>query len=152
MNLIEIHSSTPDDTRALGRLMAALLTAGDVLLLSGSLGSGKTCLASGIAEGLGIGDRVLSPTFVIVREYRDGFLPLYHADVYRLHSMVEFEDLELVERADDGVLLVEWGEAVERWVPSDHLSVDIAVAGDETRTIMIVPHGSWAERDLEVLT
>lgn len=149
--MIEIRTSHPDETLAFGRMLAAVLTAGDVVLLSGRLGSGKTCLASGIADGLGVSEPVVSPTFVIVREYRDGFLPLYHADVYRLTTMVEFEDLELVERAEDGVLLVEWGEAVERWLPADHLSVDMTVAPDDVRTIRLVPRGSWADRDLEVI-
>jgi tRNA threonylcarbamoyladenosine biosynthesis protein TsaE len=149
--MIEVHTTTPDETLAFGRLMAAMLTAGDVVLLSGRLGSGKTCLASGIADGLGIAEQVVSPSFLIVRQYRDGFLPLYHADVYRLSSMVEFEDLELVEQAEDGVLLVEWGEAVERWVPPDHLSVDIVVEPDESRTVRLVPRGEWMKRDLEVL-
>lgn len=149
--MIEVRTMNGDETLALGRLLAAMLTAGDVILLSGRLGSGKTCLASGIAEGLGVAQRVVSPSFVIVREYRDGFLPVYHADVYRLSSMIEFEDLELVAQADDGVLLIEWGEAVERWLPVDHLSIDIAVDDDESRSIRLTGHGQWAGRDLSVV-
>ena len=92
--MLEVRTLSPNDTLALGRRLAALLHAGDLVLLSGRLGSGKTLFVSGLAQGLGIEERVLSPSFVIVKIYEDGFVPLVHADVYRLGSMAEFDDLE----------------------------------------------------------
>ena len=104
---LDITTSSPDETLALGRKFAALLTVGDIVLLSGRLGSGKTLFVAGVGEGLGIPDRITSPSFVISRIYRDGFLPMVHADVYRLGSIAEFEDLELTDDSGDGVLFIE---------------------------------------------
>ncbi len=150
MNL-QISTHSPADTLALGRRFAAVLTAGDVVLLSGRLGSGKTLFAAGIAEGLGITERITSPTFVISRIYRDGFLPLVHADVYRLGTLAEFEDLELPDDAEAGVLLIEWGDAVAAGLGDSHLVVHIDVEREE-RIFTFMPQGSWIERSLEMLT
>lgn len=127
-----------------------MLTAGDTVVLSGRLGTGKTLFASGVASGLGITAQITSPTFVIERVYRDGFLPLIHADVYRLGSFGEFEDLELADEGRDGAVLIEWGDAIEGSLPADHLVVHFEIQG-ENRSISFQPHGSWAERDLGVL-
>lgn len=150
MNL-EILTTSEAETLALGRRLAAVLTAGDTIVLSGRLGAGKTLLASGIAEGLGIEDRVTSPSFVISRIYRDGFLPLVHADVYRLGSVAEFEDLELPDDATDGVLVIEWGDTVAESLGPDHLVVHIDIEGPERR-FTFTPNGTWADRSLEMLT
>ncbi len=147
---IVVTAASPADTLAVARRLASLLRPGDVVLLTGRLGAGKTLFAGGVAEGLGVTDRVVSPTFVLVRRY-EGFLPIYHADVYRLGSMGEFEDLDLPDTAADGVLLVEWGEAVAAAVPADHLVVAIDVADDTTRTLTFSPQGAWRERRLEEL-
>lgn len=149
--MIEIRTTSPDETLALGRLLATHLATGDVILLSGRLGCGKTVLAAGIAEGLGVEQPIVSPSFVIVRSYLDGFLPLFHADVYRLGSMAEFDDLELVDAARQGVLLIEWGEAVGAGVPEDHLLVRMVVDEDERRLIRFYPAGSWEQRQLELV-
>ena len=146
-----VTTTSPDETRAVGRRLAGLLRAGDVVLLAGRLGSGKTVFVSGIADGLGVEDQITSPTFVLVHEHR-GFLPLIHADVYRLGSSAEFDDLELPEAAEDGVLVVEWGTAIESAVPDDHLVVEITMIGDEERRIDLEPVGSWAARPLEEVT
>lgn len=140
----------PDETKALGRKLAALLTAGDVVVLSGDLGCGKTLFVSGIAEGLGIRSAITSPTFLIVKSYRDGFLPLVHADVYRLGSMAEFDDLGMFDRHVDGAVVIEWGEAVSDALPDERLVVSFEVVGD-ARTIVFEPMGGWAGRDLGVL-
>lgn len=150
MNL-QISTHSPADTLALGRRFAAVLTAGDVVLLSGRLGSGKTLFAAGIAEGLGITDRITSPSFVISRIHRDGFLPLVHADVYRLGTQAEFDDLELPDDAADGVLLIEWGNTVVAGLGESHLVVRIDVE-HEVRVFTFMPQGSWTERSLEMLT
>ena len=148
---LTLTTTSPAETLALGRRLAALLTAGDIVLLSGRLGAGKTLFVSGVAEGLGIEERVTSPTFVISRIYRGGFLTLVHADVYRLGSLAEFEDLELPDDGLDGVVVVEWGEAISKSIGDDHLSIDIAIDGDN-RIFTFRQCGSWAIRSLEVLT
>lgn len=145
-----VTTSTPDETMALGRMLAPLLTAGDVVVLTGHLGAGKTLFAAGIAEGLGIGARVTSPTFLIAKSYRDGFLPLIHADVYRLSSVAEFDDLGLLDAGEDGAVVIEWGEAVADILPDDRLEVMFAMEGDH-RTITFRPCGEWKHRSLEVL-
>jgi tRNA threonylcarbamoyladenosine biosynthesis protein TsaE len=147
--MITTRTRSPEETLALGRRLAALLAPGDVVLLEGRLGTGKTLFASGIAQGLDIAGPVASPTFVIARVYRDGFLPLVHADVYRLTSMLEFEDLDLEDVAASGVLVVEWGEAIEEVVSPDRLLVEIEVAGDDERLFRFIPHGAWQDRRLE---
>ncbi len=147
---IPFVTSHPDETRTLGRKLAALLTAGDVIVLSGRLGSGKTLFVSGIAEGLGIGARITSPTFLIAKSYADGFLPLIHADVYRLGSVAEFADLGLIDSGADGAVVIEWGEAVAEALPEDRLIVSFTMDGD-ARTIVFQPVGGWVARDLGVL-
>jgi tRNA threonylcarbamoyladenosine biosynthesis protein TsaE len=147
--MITTRTDTPAETLALGRRIASVLGPGDVVLLGGRLGTGKTLLTAGIAEGLGITDPIVSPTFVIARVYADGFLPLVHADVYRLGSILEFEDLDLEETAASGVLVIEWGEAVEDAVSEDRLVVEIEIDGETGRRFCLRPHGSWTERPLE---
>ncbi len=147
--MIEVRTDAPSETLALGQRLASILQPGDVLLLSGRLGTGKTLLTGGIAEGLGITVPVASPSFVIARHYDDGFLGLIHADVYRLGSVAEFEDLELEESAADGVLVIEWGEAVSQAVTEDRLDIDIFMEGETGRTFRFIPRGSWSSRSLE---
>jgi tRNA threonylcarbamoyladenosine biosynthesis protein TsaE len=122
-----------------------------VVLLGGGLGVGKTVFASGLAEGLGVDQPVLSPTFVLARHY-DGLLPLVHADIYRVGSWGEIEDLELLPQAAGGVLVVEWGEAAERSFPEDHLLVRLEVVEDDCRTASLIPSGSWLTRPLGEVT
>ncbi len=145
MTAMEVVCPDVGDTMAVGRRLAALLQPGDVVLLAGPLGSGKTVFTAGLAEGLGIDDRVTSPSFVLVRRYR-GFLNLVHADVYRLGSMAELDDLDLDDAAD-GVLVIEWGHAVASGLPSDHLLVTFDVHRGR-RTLQLVPRGSWLRRPL----
>jgi tRNA threonylcarbamoyladenosine biosynthesis protein TsaE len=146
--LIEIACPTESDTRAVAAKLAANLRPGDIILLAGGLGVGKTLFTSGLAVGLGVEEQVLSPSFVLVRQYRSGFLPLVHVDVYRLGSVNEFADLEVLDLAADGVVVIEWGDAVEGQLPEDHLRIDFVVEDDDTRLLRLVPSGSWLERDL----
>ena len=143
--IVEFTSQSPADTLAAGRRMAQLLRPGDIVVLAGRLGSGKTLFASGVAEGLGVEEPVTSPTFVLVRSY-EGFFPLVHADVYRLASFGEFDDLELIDAARDGVVLIEWGNAVETDLPTDHIVVEIEITGEEGRRFRIIPRGATANR------
>ena len=149
--MIEVQCATPDETRAVARRLAPMLRPGDVVVLSGGLGAGKTLFTGGLAVGLGVDEPVVSPSFVLVRRYDSGFLPVIHADVYRLGSLNEFDDLDVLEMAAEGVLVIEWGDAVEAMVPDDHLRVGFAVSDDESRTLSFVPSGTWTERDLEGL-
>jgi tRNA threonylcarbamoyladenosine biosynthesis protein TsaE len=148
---LHIITNSPAETMALGRRFAAVLTAGDVVLLSGHLGAGKTVFVSGVAEGLGITERVTSPTFVIARIYTDGFLPLVHADVYRLSTLAEFEDLEITDDAIGGVTIIEWGDAIADGVGPDRLTVHVDIEGDRRR-FTFEPSGTWSSRSLEMLT
>jgi tRNA threonylcarbamoyladenosine biosynthesis protein TsaE len=145
--MIEIATTSTVETLALGRHLAGLLRAGDIILLAGNLGAGKTLFASGIGEGLGVEEPMTSPSFILARAH-EGFIPVVHADVYRLGSSAEFEDLDLPEQARDGVLLVEWGDVVAHGVPVDHLLVEIEIVSDTERSFRFVPSGSWAGRDL----
>ncbi len=147
---VEVRTSSPDETLLLGRRFAALLTAGDVVALSGRLGAGKTLFVSGVASGLGIATQITSPTFLIEKIYTDGFLPMVHADVYRLGTVGEFEDLELADEGRGGVVFIEWGDAIAASLPPDHLVVHIEIDGHE-RAISFKPHGTWSDRDLAVL-
>jgi tRNA threonylcarbamoyladenosine biosynthesis protein TsaE len=147
--MITTRTESPEETLALGRRLSSVLRPGDVVLLGGRLGTGKTLLTAGIADGLGVPDAVSSPTFVIARVYLDGFLPLVHADVYRLGSILEFEDLDLEETAASGVLVIEWGEAIEDAVSSDRLVIEIEIDGDTGRQFRFLPRGSWLNRPLE---
>jgi tRNA threonylcarbamoyladenosine biosynthesis protein TsaE len=149
--LIEVATNNPAETLALGRHLAAMLHAGDIVLLAGGLGAGKTLFASGVGEGLGVEEQLTSPSFILARSH-EGFVPVIHADVYRLGTSAEFEDLDLPEQARDGVLLIEWGDVVAHGVPDDHLLVEIVVAGESERLFRFVPSGSWAVRPLGELT
>lgn len=145
----EIRTATADDTRAAGRALAPLLRPGDALALTGELGAGKTTLVQGLAAGLGFDGHVVSPTFTLVREYR-GRVPIHHVDVYRLERVQDVLDLSLDDAtAEGGVLLVEWGDAVEGLLPAEHLVVTLTTvsADDETRSILVEGVGpSWRLR------
>lgn len=151
MTPISVTCSTETDTRALAGRLASALRPGDVILLAGGLGSGKTLFTGGLAAGLGVEEQVLSPSFILVRQYDSGFMPVVHVDVYRLASLNEFDDLDVFEMAEDGVLVIEWGDAVEPVMPDDHLRIDFEVGDDETRVLRLVPSGSWKSRDLEAV-
>lgn len=146
--MIELHCPTDADTRAAARRLAALCRPGDVIVLNGSLGAGKTAFAGGLADGLGVDEAVTSPTFVLMRTYRSGFLPFFHVDAYRLGSIGEFEDLAAIESSEEGVVVIEWGGAVAAALPKDRLEVDLTRNDDESRTIRLRPAGTWTTRQL----
>lgn len=140
-------------TRALGRRIGRLVRAGDVLLLHGPLGAGKTALAQGIGAGLRVETTVNSPTFVLMARHR-GALPLYHADLYRLTSPEEVAELALDEQASDGVLLVEWPERGLEVLPEEHLLVVIEPSAErpQERRITLVAVGDRYRRVLDRLS
>jgi tRNA threonylcarbamoyladenosine biosynthesis protein TsaE len=130
--------------RDLGEQLAAGLAAGDLVVLSGQLGAGKTTLAQGIGRGLGVTGAVVSPTFVIARVHHGGRLPLVHVDAYRLSSIDEVDDLDLDASLDHAVTLVEWGEGLVEGLSGDRLNVWIDRPldnTDETRTVEITGVG-----------
>jgi tRNA threonylcarbamoyladenosine biosynthesis protein TsaE len=132
---VQTHSE--EDTAAVGRDLAATLTAGDVLLLHGDLGAGKTAFVRGLAEGLGIPrDDVSSPTFTLIQEYRGGRLPLFHVDLYRIDDPREFDELGLDEIAEEGVLAIEWADKLPA-VPRHAIRVTIAYVGESHRAIAV---------------
>jgi len=145
---LELRAATAEDTRSVGEAIAPLLAAGDAIALTGELGAGKTTFAQGIGRGLGFEGHVVSPTFTLVREYRSGRLPVVHADVYRLERVQDVLDLELEESAEDGVLLVEWGDAVEALLPAGHLVVELVTAGaGQERIVVLRSEGAaWLPR------
>jgi tRNA threonylcarbamoyladenosine biosynthesis protein TsaE len=144
---MKLHSQSPDETRALAAALADLLVAGDLVLLVGDLGAGKTAFVQGLARGLEVQEPVTSPTFTIVQEYA-GRLPLTHVDVYRLERVQDLYDLGLEERGDRGVTVVEWGDLVEQAVPAEHLVIRIEPgAADTDRVLELSCHGPrWRGR------
>ena len=135
---MEYVSNCVDDTEALGEALARVLTPGSVVAFSGDLGAGKTAFTRGLARGLGIAERVTSPTFTIVNEYEGGRLPLFHFDMYRLTSAEDLFDIgweDYLSRG--GVCAVEWSENVMDALPEDTVWVRIAREGDTGRSITI---------------
>ena len=145
---LELIAGAPEDTMAVGDAVASLLGEGDAVALTGELGAGKTTFVRGAARALGFDGAVASPTFTLVREYQ-GRVRIYHVDVYRLERVQDVLDLGLDEMvAEGGVVLVEWGDAVEGLLPDDHLLVEITLMGpEEARRIVVTGVGpSWATR------
>ena len=139
---------TSDDTRRLGCELGALLRAGDLIVLTGSLGAGKTVFVQGVGAGLGVRGPVVSPTFVIARIHRDGRVPLVHVDAYRLRSLAEVDDLDLDVDLTDSVLAVEWGAGLVEQFTDSRVEVQLTIATDgEQRCAVLVPYGAdWAAR------
>ena len=148
MNRLELISHSPEQTQRLGIRIGELALAGDIFLLVGNLGAGKTCLTQGIAWGLGINEYTLSPSFVIVRELH-GRLPLYHIDLYRLDHIEEVEELGLDNYLyGKGVCVIEWAEKGLSVLPAEHLMIQIGYLSDTERSFQLKPSG---KRYLEVL-
>lgn len=141
--MIETHN--PEETRALGERLGARLEAGDVVLLSGELGAGKTVFVQGMARGLGYEGSVSSKSFVLMGEY-DGRVTLYHADLYRLDDPAQVEELALEEISRDGVLVVEWPERAGGSIVDEYLSLRFDVVTETERRISIEPCGARAEK------
>ena len=127
-----VKLNSEEDTRSLGLEIADALEPGDVVALTGDLGTGKTALTKYIAEGLGVKEEISSPTFTIIKEYKSGRLPLYHFDVYRLGSGEELLDTGAEELLDgDGACVIEWADIVADVLPADSLIVSLNYGGSE---------------------
>jgi tRNA threonylcarbamoyladenosine biosynthesis protein TsaE len=146
--MIVVACPTEMETRALAARLASLCRPGDLIVLSGGLGVGKTTFVGGLADGLGVEEAITSPTFVLVRTYSSGFLPFVHVDVYRIGSALEFDDLEVFELGREGVVAIEWGEVIGMVLPPDRLHVDLQVTGETARTVTLRPVGEWNARPI----
>jgi tRNA threonylcarbamoyladenosine biosynthesis protein TsaE len=147
---LEVVTAEPAATQALAARLAPLLRPGDVLLLGGDLGAGKTTFTRGLARALGVNEAVTSPTFTLMHSYpTSGALSLLHADMYRLERIREVEDLGLAELLEEPVLaVIEWGERAAPVLPPDYLEIRFDLTNTEgERRISFRPLGpSWAAR------
>ena len=134
--MLRIISHSAEETRALGEKLAARLAPGDVVILEGELGAGKSELARGIAKGLGVRETVTSPSFTILNVYESGRCPLYHFDWYRLESAEELFELGLEEYlGGDGIAVVEWAEKCPEALPEKTIRIRLEATGEEERRI-----------------
>ena len=137
-------SHSAEETRNLGKKLAAHLQAGDVVLLQGDLGAGKSEFARGVARGLGITGAVPSPSFTILNAYDEGRIPLYHFDWYRIEEAQEIYDMGMEEQlGGDGIALIEWSERAPECLPARLLEITIHTQDEETREISFIPHGNF---------
>jgi tRNA threonylcarbamoyladenosine biosynthesis protein TsaE len=143
---------TAEDTRAWGAELGRLLRAGDLVVLTGELGAGKTTLTQGLAEGLRVRGPITSPTFVIARVHPSlvGGPALVHVDAYRVGGLAELDDLDLDTDLEESVTVVEWGHGLAEDLADDRL--EVTLSGEEVRTATINVHGGrWADVRLDEL-
>jgi tRNA threonylcarbamoyladenosine biosynthesis protein TsaE len=147
---MKLSSSSVRDTLNIGRLIAKMLKPADVICLSGELGSGKTVLAKGIAWGLGIKkDEILSPTFVLLRQYPNAALPFYHFDLYRLKSPEDILGLGYEEYLySDGVTAIEWPDRLKYLLPQGYLNIELVIDAEKERSLKFKASG---RRHLDLL-
>ncbi len=145
MPLRSITTKSDAATQAVGRALGSLVSAGDVLVLTGDLGAGKTQLTKGLAEGLGVAESVTSPTFNLLLVH-EGRIPLYHFDLYRLEFAEQLEDLDYWGTLEaDGVSVVEWGDRFAEAIPAECVIVRIHITADDERDLQIDPRGPRGE-------
>ena len=148
----ECMLDSPGATRELGERIGASAPRGLVVALVGDLGAGKTCMAQGIASGLGIQGPVTSPTFIIVAAYPEARLPFYHADFYRLGDVSELGEIGLDEvLGSDAVCVVEWADLYLESLPADHLRLVLEHVGENTRRLQATAHGERSAALLEAV-
>jgi len=140
MNLTIITKS-PEETKKLGKEVGKLARPGDLLAFYGELGAGKTCFIQGISQGLEVKDYVTSPSFTIINEYQ-GKIPIFHFDLFRLNNAEEILELSYKEYFyGEGLTVIEWAEKIERFLPKEHLKIDIKFKDRYQRTISFIPQG-----------
>lgn len=146
---LTVRTRSADETTSLGRRVGALLRPGEVLLLVGDLGTGKTTFVQGVADGLGIADRARSPTFTIVHTHEGGRYPFHHIDLYRLSNPAEVTGLGLEELLEaPSVTAIEWGEKAADLAGPDYLELEFAwdCEDESVRTLKFLPFGRWRGR------
>jgi tRNA threonylcarbamoyladenosine biosynthesis protein TsaE len=150
---LAVETRSAEESRRLARAVSPLLVPGDVLVLSGDLGAGKTTFVQGLAAGLGVPERIVSPTFILMKEYLGGRYPLMHLDVYRLGRIQELIDLGYDDFLEpSAVIVVEWGDMVEPLLPRDHLLVELKLGQEATdRTVTLTPKGPGWESRMQTL-
>ncbi len=132
------HSSSPEETERIGEALGRTLQGGEVLAYRGGLGMGKTCFTRGLAKGLGFSGEVTSPTFALINEYLGGRLPLYHFDMYRIHSWEDLDSTGFFEYMDlGGVIAAEWSENIENALPAETVTVSFCQTGENEREITL---------------
>ena len=144
-----VELRTPEDTLAFGERLGSVMAPGDLVLLAGPLGAGKTVVAKGIAAGLGVRGRVSSPTFIIAREHPAGDrgVPMVHVDAYRLGGdLSQLDDLDLDTELVEAAVVIEWGEGSAERLNTDHLLIRLTRRADDTREAVLEPAGAWVER------
>ncbi|HEY59777.1 MAG TPA: tRNA (adenosine(37)-N6)-threonylcarbamoyltransferase complex ATPase subunit type 1 TsaE [Anaerolineae bacterium] len=145
-NTLEFISRSPQQTRRIGIQLGSLLKIRDVICLSGELGTGKTTLVQGIAQGWGSADNVTSPTFVLVNVYRRPDGPeISHLDAYRLKNALEAEDLDIDYMLSNGPLIVEWAEKIRETLPEENLWIELKYIGEQQRDMVFIPNGAHYE-------
>ncbi len=138
---LTLVSHSPEFTRNVGKEIGTMARPGSVIALCGDLGAGKTVFAQGVAAGLGVEDKVTSPTFIIINEY-EGRYPLYHIDTYRLASPEDMRGLGYEEYFyGDGVTVIEWAQKIENLLPEEYLRVELTVMGESDRKMVLIPFG-----------
>jgi tRNA threonylcarbamoyladenosine biosynthesis protein TsaE len=151
--VIQLTTSSARETREVASKIAALVEQGDLVLLVGELGAGKTTFAQGFGQALGVVDPITSPTFTLAREYEGQRITMHHLDVYRLERIDEVLDLALPELLDGtSVTLVEWGDAIIPALPAEYLEVRLEYGDDDDeRVISVRPVGRrWLSREIEL--
>jgi tRNA threonylcarbamoyladenosine biosynthesis protein TsaE len=145
--VLVVDTACPAQTQQVAARLARTLADGDLIVLAGDLGAGKTCFTQGLGRGLGIDDRITSPTFTLANHY-DGRLALDHLDVYRLDDLAETLDLDLPELLEEGVTVIEWGEQIAPVLPAGHLTIRLLLGpGDDDRMIRFEPGSdAWSRR------
>ncbi len=149
---MRLNSHSVAQTHAIGQRLAKQLQPGDVLLMLGDMGAGKSELTRGIAKGLGITGYVTSPTFTILQVHDEGRMPLYHFDWYRLSDVEELYELSMDEYLyGDGVSVIEWPSRAEEAIPEQYLEIELIPAGDDERIIELCPCGGFRALDENAL-
>ena len=154
--MLDFISHSPAQTVRVGQRLGELLQQGDLVLLLGEFGAGKTHFVKGIAQGLGSDDLVTSPSFVLMNEYRAGRerkqMPIYHADLYRIEMSAELEGIGLDDAlSGDGICIIEWAERAQDWLPLEHVAVHLRHLSETKRVLRFVPCGARYETLVDAL-
>lgn len=153
MNTIKYISHNEEETKKIANSLAKLLQKGDIIILSGDLGAGKTKFTEGILSFFGLEDEISSPTFNIVNEYKTNDINLYHFDIYRLEDIDEFYEIGGEEYFEKGICIIEWGELLNPILPKDYILIKIEPVQNNinSRLFTIQSHGSKFDNYLKIL-